>query len=40
MERAEVAGPGFVNLFLKPSWFGEALAEIDRDYGGGFAEAP
>jgi arginyl-tRNA synthetase len=40
VERAEVAGPGFVNLFLKPSWFGEALAEIDRDYGGGFAEAP
>jgi arginyl-tRNA synthetase len=38
VERAEVAGPGFVNLFLKPSWYGEALAEIGRDYGGGSAE--
>jgi arginyl-tRNA synthetase len=28
IERAEVAGPGFVNLWLAPSWFGEALAEI------------
>ena len=27
VERAEVAGPGFVNLFLEPAWFGEALAE-------------
>ncbi|MER3411030.1 MAG: arginine--tRNA ligase, partial [Thermoleophilia bacterium] len=26
--RAEVAGPGFVNLWLAPDWFGEALAEI------------
>jgi arginyl-tRNA synthetase len=33
--RAEVAGPGFVNLFLEPSWYGEALAEIDGDYGRG-----
>ena len=40
VERAEVAGPGFVNLFLKPSWFGEALAEIDADYGGAAAETP
>ncbi len=28
VERAEVAGPGFLNLWLEPSWFGEALAEI------------
>jgi arginyl-tRNA synthetase len=28
VERAEVAGPGFVNLFLKADWFREALAEI------------
>jgi arginyl-tRNA synthetase len=28
VERAEVAGPGFVNLWLTPAWFGEALAEI------------
>jgi arginyl-tRNA synthetase len=42
VERAEVAGPGFLNLFLEPSWFGEALGEIreaDAGYGGGFAEA-
>jgi arginyl-tRNA synthetase len=37
VERAEVAGPGFVNLFLTSSWFGEALAEIGADYGGGSA---
>ena len=37
LERAEVAGPGFVNLVLRPSWFGEALAEIDADYGAGSA---
>jgi len=35
VERAEVAGPGFLNLWLKPAWFGEALAEIGPDYGGG-----
>jgi arginyl-tRNA synthetase len=39
VERAEVAGPGFVNLFLKPSWYGEALAEIGPEYGGGFLDA-
>jgi arginyl-tRNA synthetase len=39
VERAEVAGPGFVNLFLEPSWFGEALAEVDADYGTGAADA-
>ncbi|MDQ2983541.1 MAG: arginine--tRNA ligase [Actinomycetota bacterium] len=41
VERAEVAGPGFVNLWLAPAWFGEALAEMletGRGYGGGFAE--
>ena len=40
VERAEVAGPGFVNLWLGPTWYGEALAELlaagDR-YGGGSA---
>ena len=38
VDRAEVAGPGFVNLFLTPAWFGEALAEIltaGADYGAG-----
>ena len=37
VERAEVAGPGFVNLFLAPAWFGEALAEIGAAYGSGSA---
>jgi arginyl-tRNA synthetase len=41
VERAEVAGPGFVNFWLAPSWYGETLAELlqaGRDYGGGWAE--
>jgi len=41
VERAEVAGPGFVNLWLAPAWFGEALDEIlagGADYGSGSAE--
>jgi arginyl-tRNA synthetase len=40
VERAEVAGPGFVNLFLRDSWFVEALAEIDAEYGAGSARQP
>src|SRR4051812_14951748 len=35
---AAVATPGFVNLQLDPSWYGEALEEIlvaGDDYGGG-----
>src|SRR5690349_21981841 len=28
VERAEVAGPGFLNLFLAPVWFGDTLAAI------------
>ena len=40
IERAEVAGPGFVNLWVTSTWLGEALAEIGRDYGGGAAENP
>jgi arginyl-tRNA synthetase len=43
VERAEVAGPGFVNLWLSPAWYGDALRELlaagDR-YGAGFAEQP
>jgi arginyl-tRNA synthetase len=43
VERAEVAGPGFVNLWLAPAWYGDALREMlearDR-YGAGFAAAP
>jgi arginyl-tRNA synthetase len=41
VERAEVAGPGFVNLWLAPNWFGDALGEIlaaGSAYGGGSAE--
>ena len=40
VERAEVAGPGFLNVFLTPDWYGAALAEIleaGADYGGGSA---
>jgi arginyl-tRNA synthetase len=41
VERAEVAGPGFVNLWLAPAWYHDALSEIlaARDaYGGSFAD--
>ena len=40
VERAEIAGPGFVNLWLAPAWYGDALAEMlaaGPDYGGGSA---
>ena len=43
IERAEVAGPGFVNLWLSSAWYGEALAEIlerGGGYGGGSASEP
>ena len=43
VERAEVAGPGFVNLFLAAPWFGEALGELleaGTAYGGGSAAEP
>ncbi|MGH3103179.1 MAG: arginine--tRNA ligase, partial [Gaiellaceae bacterium] len=36
VERAGVAGPGFVNLWLRPAWFGDALAEMQApDFGAG-----
>jgi arginyl-tRNA synthetase len=38
VERAEVAGPGFVNLFLCDEWFASSLGELLEDgdaYGGG-----
>jgi arginyl-tRNA synthetase len=41
VERAEVAGPGFVNLWLDPSWYGDALGEMlaaGKGYGAGSAE--
>jgi arginyl-tRNA synthetase len=40
VERAEIAGPGFVNLWLVPGWYGDALAELlaaGEEYGGGSA---
>ncbi len=40
VERTEVAGPGFVNLFLRDAWFATALGEILEDgdaYGSGGA---
>jgi arginyl-tRNA synthetase len=43
VERAETAPPGFLNLWLSPAWFGEALGEVvtaGTDYGHGSAEAP
>jgi arginyl-tRNA synthetase len=42
VERAEVAGPGFVNLFLGDVWFAAALDDIveaGREFGGGTAAA-
>jgi arginyl-tRNA synthetase len=43
LERFEVAGPGFVNLFMADSWLTGALAEMleaGEGYGGGQAPAP
>lgn len=40
VERAEVAGPGFLNLWVTDAFIGEMLAEIDRDYGAGSAAVP
>jgi arginyl-tRNA synthetase len=43
VERAEVAGPGFLNLFLRDDWFREALGEIleaGTAYGSGSAGRP
>jgi arginyl-tRNA synthetase len=40
VDRVDVAGPGFLNLWLAPSWFAETLAEIvgaGAAYGSGFA---
>jgi arginyl-tRNA synthetase len=43
LERSEVAGPGFLNLFLADSWLAGALAEAlvaEEGFGGGRAEQP
>ena len=42
VERAEIAGPGFVNLWLARDWYRDALAEMlaaGLEYGGGSAAA-
>ena len=41
VERTEIAGPGFVNLFLEDAWFASTLAtilEAGEAFGGGWAE--
>jgi len=43
LARYEIAGPGFLNIFLADSWYADALAHvIERGaaYGGGGAERP
>jgi arginyl-tRNA synthetase len=43
VQRAEVAGPGFVNLFLRDEWFAATLDEIlatGDEFGSGGAEQP
>ena len=40
LDRAEVAGPGFLNLFLADAWYRDALRGVldaGDAYGGGFA---
>jgi arginyl-tRNA synthetase len=38
VERSEVAGPGFLNLWVGDAFLGEVLAEIGPGYGGGWAD--
>jgi arginyl-tRNA synthetase len=33
VEKAELAGPGFINIFLSPEIFYEKIKTIDQDYG-------
>jgi arginyl-tRNA synthetase len=40
VERAEIAGPGFVNLFVTDAFLADAVAEVGADYGSGFAAPP
>jgi len=40
VERAEVAGPGFLNLFVTDGLLTEALGEIGERYGAGSAATP
>jgi arginyl-tRNA synthetase len=38
VERVEVAGPGFLNLFVGDGFLAGAVATIDADFGSGWAE--
>jgi arginyl-tRNA synthetase len=38
VERVEVAGPGFLNLFMTDDWYRSALAAMGEDWGGGRAQ--
>jgi len=38
VEAADVAGPGFLNLWLADAFFVDALGEMGEGYGGGFAD--
>jgi arginyl-tRNA synthetase len=43
LQRHEIAGPGFLNLFLSDAWVAAALAEVlgaGEGFGGGGASAP
>jgi arginyl-tRNA synthetase len=40
IERAEVAGPGFLNLWVTSGWLADALHEIGPSYGAGEPEQP
>jgi arginyl-tRNA synthetase len=43
VERAAVAGPGFLNLFLADNWFAQVLSEVlsaGGEFGGGSAVKP
>jgi len=43
LERVEVAGPGFLNVFLSDAWFERSLAEVaaaGEAFGGGGAASP
>jgi arginyl-tRNA synthetase len=40
IERADVAGPGFLNLWVTTGWLADALREIGPEYGAGEPDQP
>jgi arginyl-tRNA synthetase len=40
IERAEVAGPGFLNLWVTAEWLADAIDEIGANYGAGSPDEP